>query len=332
MDKFQAFVLEKQGDQAAGSIQTLGHDRLPDGEVTIRVRYSSINYKDAMAAQPVSPIVKSYPFVPGIDLAGEVVHSDDPSFAVGDEVLVTGYELGVSHPGGFSQLARVPADWVVPLPDGLTAREAMSLGTAGFTAALSVLQMERNGLRPEQGPVLVTGATGGVGSVVVSLLSKLGYRVTASTGKLAESEYLLGLGAAEVIERDALIPPDGKPLRKERWAGAVDPVGGASLPFILSTLRYGGSAAVSGLTGGADFATTVYPFILRGVKLLGIDSVYCDTLTRREVWSRLAADWKPVSYLETGAREIGLGNLADTLAAIRSGRLRGRAIVNLDLS
>ncbi|SDD40870.1 putative quinone oxidoreductase, YhdH/YhfP family [Paenibacillus sp. UNCCL117] len=331
MDTFKAYLLEKAGDAASGAVKELSMDRLPQGEVTIRVHYSSVNYKDGLAALPVSPIVKSYPFIPGIDLAGVVEHSEADGFSPGDPVLVTGYELGVTHYGGFSQYARVPASWVVPLPEGLTMLEAMALGTAGFTAALSLAALERNGLQPgdRTAPVLVTGATGGVGSVAVSLLAASGYRVTASTGKASEHDYLRQLGADSIIGRDELRPADGKPLRRELWAGAIDPVGGEALAYTLGTIRYGGAAAVSGLTGGAAFAATVYPFILRGVSLLGIDSVGCPMAVRQEVWSKLASVWKPISYLNAGWRMIGLPALPEALERIQKGQLRGRVIVKL---
>ncbi|MEK8132281.1 acryloyl-CoA reductase [Paenibacillus filicis] len=331
MESFQAFVLEKSGDAAAGSVRQVSPAQLPQGEVTIRVHYSSVNYKDGLAALPNSPIVKSYPFVPGIDLAGVIEHSDAEAFSPGDRVLVTGYGLGVEHDGGYSQYARVPANWVVPLPEGLSMAEAMALGTAGFTAALSLYELERNGLQPgeDTAPVLVTGATGGVGSVAVSLLAARGYRVTASTGKAAEHAYLQQLGATSIIGREELRPADAKPLRKENWAAAVDPVGGEALPFILGSIRYGGAAAVSGLTGGAAFPATVYPFILRGVKLLGIDSVYCPMAVRQEVWNKLGSSWKPLSYLSAGYRTIGLDELPQALEDIMAGRLIGRVIVRL---
>ncbi|WP_159882162.1 acrylyl-CoA reductase family protein [Paenibacillus puerhi] len=331
MSTFQAYVLEKAGDTVSGAIREMRKDQLPQGEVTIRVYFSGVNYKDGLAALPKSTIVKSYPFIPGIDLAGVVEHAESGLFAPGDRVLVTGYGLGVSHYGGYSEYARVPASWVVPLPDGLSMAEAMALGTAGFTAALSLAELESNGLQPgpDTAPVLVTGATGGVGSVAVSLLAARGYHVTASTGKASEHEYLLQLGASAIIGRDELRPDKPKPLQKEAWAAAIDPVGGEALAAILGSIRYGGAAAVSGLTGGAAFAATVYPFILRGVKLLGIDSVYCPMTLRTEVWGRLAEAWKPATYLAAGYRTIGLSELPEALAHILSGQARGRVIVKL---
>ncbi|WP_281886459.1 acryloyl-CoA reductase [Paenibacillus sp. YYML68] len=332
MNTYRAYVLEKSTEFASGSVRQMTTDQLPGSseDVTIRVHYSSLNYKDALAAMPVSPVVKRYPFVPGIDLAGTVIDAGSSSLSVGQPVLVTGYELGVTHDGGFSELARVPASWIVPLPDGLTPKEAMLLGTAGFTAALSVMELEHCGLqRATDRHVLVTGATGGVGSVAVSLLAKLGYQVTASSGKLHETEYLQQLGASEIIERDELTKQAGQPLLRERWAAAVDPVGGSALPVVLGSLQYGGGAAVSGLTGGASFDATVYPFILRGIKLLGIDSVQCPMEKRLELWSRLAGDWKPDTYLKAGHQVIGLHELPAAFEAILAGRMRGRVLVSM---
>ncbi|MFD2673500.1 NADPH:quinone oxidoreductase family protein [Marinicrinis sediminis] len=328
MKSFQALMLHQEGDQTRGTIQQLKLDDLPEGEVVIRVAYSSVNYKDGLASLP-GRIVKSYPFIPGIDLAGVVLQSSDERYAEGDEVIVTSYELGVSHFGGFSEIARVRADWVVPLPARLTMREAMTLGTAGFTAALSILRLEQNGLRPEQGPVLVTGATGGVGSVAVDILAQKGYQVTAATGKESEHAYLKQLGASEILSREEVAPQDGKPLRRQQWAGAVDPVGGATLSYICSSLAYNGSVALSGLTGGGEFSSTVYPFILRGVNLLGIDSVYCPMELRKQVWERLASTDKP-KHLEDGVgREIGLDEVPEAMQLILQGKLKGRTVVKL---
>lgn len=320
---FRALVVNKTEEAFTVGIQGLAMDDLPPGEVTIRVAYSSVNYKDGLASIPNGKIVRSYPFVPGIDMAGTVVASQDARFREGDEVLVTGYELGVSHYGGFSEFARVPADWVVPLPNGLSMKEAMLVGTAGLTAALSIYRLEENGLAPEKGPVLVTGATGGVGSMAVAMLAKRGYHVIASTGKEAEYDYLRRLGAQEVLSRQELIPEKIRPLDKQHWAAAVDPVGGKGLAYILSSTKYGGSVAVSGLTGGTDFAGTVFPFILRGVNLLGIDSAYCPMDVRVELWKRIAGEWKPTHLDEIG-NEITLDDLPETLSSILKGEVRGR--------
>lgn len=302
-------------------------DELPAGELLVRVAYSGVNYKDGLASRAEGKVA-TYPRILGIDLAGTVLASADPRFKEGDKIVATGYKLGTSHDGGYSELARVPADWAVPLPEGLTAREAMALGTAGFTAALSIQRLEDNGLRPDQGPVLVTGATGGVGGSAVSMLAGLGYEVTASTGKSSEHAYLRSLGAKEILPREAF-SAEGKPLRREQWAAAVDPVGGASLPYVLSTVRYGGSVALSGLAGGGTFPATVYPFILRGVNLLGIDSVYCPEPLRRKIWERLAGDLKPRGLADMIQREITLEEVPAALTEILAGRMRGRAVVRL---
>jgi acrylyl-CoA reductase (NADPH) len=329
MTEFRALVVDKKEDRFSVEIKPMTFDDLPKGDVTIQVAYSSVNYKDGLASIPNGNIVRSYPFVPGIDLAGTVVSSDDPRFREGDKVLATSYEIGVSHYGGFSQFARIPAEWVVPLPEGLTLKEAMVFGTAGFTAALSVQRLEEFGLRPDSGPVLVSGATGGVGSFAVSMLSKIGFDVVASTGKASEHEYLLRLGAKQVISRDELTPEKIRPLDKQRWAGAVDPVGGKTLAYILSTTKYGGSVAVSGLTGGSDLQTTVFPFILRGVNLIGIDSVYCPMDIRVKLWKRMATDLKPETLLTDIAQEVTLDELPDVLQRILKGEIRGRTIVKL---
>src|SRR5699024_6444745 len=267
-----------------------------------------------------------YPFVPGIDLAGTVVSTTDSRFKEGDDVIATSYEIGVSHYGGYSEYARIPADWIVPLPEGLTLKEAMNYGTAGFTAALSSHQLEHNGLTPEDGQVLVTGATGGVGSSAVAMLKKRGYDVVASTGKKREHDYLRKLGASEIISREDLQPETIRPLDKQRWAGAVDPVGGKTLAYILSTTKYRGSVAVTGLTGGTKVATTVFPFILRGVNLLGIDSVYCPMSIRVALWKRMAADLKPDGLADM-TTEISLDELPEKLKDILAGKLTGRTVV-----
>jgi len=329
MQTFRALVVNREKDQVVANIREMTFEELPEGEVTIRVAYSCVNYKDGLAAIPEGRVVKTYPIVPGIDLAGTVVASQDPRFKEGDEVLATGYELGVSRHGGFSQYARVPADWVVPVPEGLTLKEAMAYGTAGFTAALSIHQLEAHGVTPEKGPILVTGATGGVGSLAVAMLAKIGYEVTASTGKDSEHAYLQKLGAANIVSRSSLSPEKIRPLDRQLWAGAIDPVGGKSLAYILSTTKYGGSVAVSGLAGGAELPTTVHPFILRGVNLLGIDSVYCPMDLRVRLWQRMASDWKPDGLLDEVISEVGLDELPGVLTNILKGRHRGRTIVRL---
>ncbi|MCA0984084.1 acryloyl-CoA reductase [Halobacillus yeomjeoni] len=328
--EFKALVVDKVENDVEAKIETLTQEDLPEGDVTIKVHYSSVNYKDGLASIPNGKIVQSYPFVPGIDLAGTVTDSKDSRYEEGDEVIVTSYELGVSHYGGYSQYARVPADWVVPLPEGLTLKEAMIYGTAGFTAALSLQQLEENGQTPEDGTVLVTGATGGVGSMAVSMLSKRGYHVTASTGKESEKEYLKNLGAEEIVSREEVTPEKIRPMGRQKWAGAVDPVGGKTLASILSNTQYGGAVAVSGLTAGVEVPTTVFPFILRGVSLLGVDSVYCPKETRDKLWNRMANDLKPDELSEM-SHEVSLDELPQTLSDILKGKVKGRTIVNMTM-
>ncbi|GAE45101.1 NADPH:quinone oxidoreductase family protein [Mesobacillus boroniphilus] len=329
MDNFKAFMVNKTDDDFTAEVKTIGLDDLPAGDVVIKVAYSSVNFKDGLASIPNGKIVRSYPFVPGIDLAGTVVRSDDSSFKEGDAVIATSYEIGVSHYGGFSEFARIPAKWIVPLPEGMNLREAMVFGTAGFTAALSVHRLEENGLTQDKGKVLVTGATGGVGSVAVAMLAKRGYHVVASTGKASEHEYLRKIGAEEIISREDVVGEKTKPLDQQLWAAAVDPVGGKTLSAILSKLEYNGSVAVSGLTGGTDVPTTVFPFILRGINLLGIDSVYCPMETRKLLWQRMATDLKPEGLLETIQNEVTLEELPGVLANILKGENRGRTIVKM---
>ncbi|WP_411739176.1 NADPH:quinone oxidoreductase family protein [Peribacillus sp. S4] len=329
IQQFDALVVNKQDDQFTVNIQELSLDDLPQGEVLIRVHYSGVNYKDSLAAIPNGNIVSSYPIVPGIDMAGVVVSSEDSRFKEGDEVIATSYGIGVSQSGGYSQFARVPAEWIVPLPDGLTMKEAMIIGTAGFTAALSVLRLEENNLTPEQGSVLVTGATGGVGSFAVSILSKLGYSVEASTGKESEHGYLKAIGASTIVSREDVYDGKLRALGKQKWSGAVDPVGGEPLASVLSQIKYGGAVAVSGLTAGTSLPATVFPFILRGVNLLGIDSVNCPMDTRLKVWHRLATDFKLEDLEQLIQQEITLKELPDVLPTLLKGEARGRTIVKL---
>lgn len=324
---FKAFMVDKADDHFVAEVRNVSLNDFPSGDVIIKVAYSSVNYKDGLASIPNGKIVTSYPFIPGIDLAGVVVNSDDSRFKEGDEVIATSYEIGVSHFGGYSEYARIPGDWIVPLPEGLTLKEAMVFGTAGFTAALSVHRLEQNGLTPNQGKVLVTGSTGGVGSVAVSILAKRGFEVVASTGKHSEHEYLKQIGAKEIISREEVTGEKIRALDKQLWAGAVDPVGGKTLASVLSKITYGGSVAVSGLTGGTDLPTTVFPFILRGVNLLGIDSVYCPMELRKTIWNRLASDFKPENLLETIKQEITLEELPKSLSSILKSEMRGRTIV-----
>ncbi|MFY0783440.1 acryloyl-CoA reductase [Peribacillus simplex] len=329
IQQFDALVVNKQDDQFTVNIQKLSVDDLPQEDVLIRVHYSGVNYKDSLASIPNGNIVSSYPIVPGIDMAGVVVSSEDSRFKKGDEVIATSYGIGVSQSGGYSQFARVPADWIVPLPDGLTMKEAMIIGTAGFTAALSVQRLEENDLTPGQGSVLVTGATGGVGSFAVSILSKLGYSVEASTGKESEHGYLKEIGATTIISREEVYDGKLRALGKQKWSGAVDPVGGEPLASVLSQTKYGGSVAVSGLTAGTSLPATVFPFILRGVNLLGIDSVNCPMDTRLKVWHRLATDFKLTHLEQLVQQEITIDELPDILPTLLKGEARGRTIVKL---
>lgn len=329
LSTFRALVVNKKEDAFDLGIRELTLADLPNGEVTIKVAYSSVNFKDGLASIPKGRIVQKYPLVIGIDLAGTVIESKVDSFREGDEVIVTSYDLGISHYGGYSEYARVPAEWVVPLPEGLTLKEAMAIGTAGFTAALSIQRLEDNGLQTDQGPVLVTGATGGVGSSAVAMLAKLNYHVLASTGKEEEHNYLKRLGAKEIWSRQDILELGERTLEKERWAGVVDPVGGKSLPYLLKTMKRGASVAVSGLTGGSELNTTVFPFILRGVNLLGIDSAYWPMDLRVKLWERLSSELKPSLLLDSIAYEVSLDELPDTLSSILKGNMRGRAIVRL---
>jgi acrylyl-CoA reductase (NADPH) len=326
---YRALVVDKQGDAFSVAVRELSEADLPPGDVTIRVHWSSINYKDGLALSPTGRVIRTYPMVPGVDLAGVVLESSDSRFAPGQEVVVTGYDVGVSHPGGFAELARVPGDWVMPLPPGLTLKEAMAIGTAGFTAALSLEALEHNGLRPENGTVIVTGATGGVGSTAVAMLAQAGYTVAASTGKASEHAYLRELGASEILSREEVSAESARPLESERWAGAVDPVGGATTAYLIRTMKYGASIALSGLTGGNTFTTTVYPFILRNVNLLGIDSVYTPMDRRRRTWQRLATDLKPRGLLDSIAVETDLDGVPAVCADILQGKVRGRTLVRL---
>lgn len=328
MDSYEALLARQDGDQITAAIETLDAAELPPGDVTIRVAYSSVNYKDALALTPRGGVVRDYPIVPGIDLTGEVVESHSPDFAVGDQVLAHGYAIGTGHHGGYAEYARLPADQIVAL-GSLTPREGAAIGTAGFTAAMSVEALISHGISPQDGPIVVTGATGGVGSVSVDILAAAGYRVVASTGKPEAAEHLKALGAAEVIGR---LPedPDAKPrpLGKARWAGAVDCVGGATLADVISTLEYGGAVAASGLTGGAALNTTVMPFILRGVSLLGIDSVQLPIGPRRALWKRLGSELKP-RHLDDVTHEVDVKDVVAVIDQVRAGRYSGRAVVRV---
>ena len=326
MGGFRAFRIRNEQDTVRGELVTATLDELSPGEVVIRAAYSSVNFKDALAGTGTGKILRRFPLIGGIDVSGVVESSVDARFRTGDEVLVTGYDLGVTHDGGYAGYVRVPAEWVVHIPAGLTQFEAMALGTAGFTAGLAVVRLEQIGLRPAAGPVIVTGATGGVGSVAVASLARLGYEVVALTGKDAEHEYLKALGARRVLARAAM-DWGTRPLEKAAWAGAIDVVGGDTLAWLTRTTGYWGGIASTGLTGGTELRTTVMPFILRGVSILGIDSVQCPMPLRREVWRRLADDMKPP--LSDIAQTITLEELPDAFATLLAGRARGRYVVRI---
>lgn len=327
-EPFQALVVDKN-DTFSVEVKQITREELPAGEVLIKVAYSSVNYKDGLASIPNGNIVRNYPFIPGIDLSGTVVSSEDSRFQPGQPVIATSYGIGVSHYGGYSQYARIPAEWVIPLPQGLSLREAMIYGTAGFTAAMSIQALEDHGAAPDKGKVLVTGATGGVGGSAVAMLAKLGYQVTASTGRTAEAGYLQELGAGEVISREEVGGDAVKPLDKQLWQAAVDSVGGSPLAAVLSKIAYGGSVAASGLTAGTALPTTVMPFILRGVSLLGIDSVACPAGKRQLIWERMAGDLKPDNLDMLVDREITLTELPAALEDILKSNTRGRVLVRL---
>ncbi|MER2541343.1 MAG: oxidoreductase [Azonexus sp.] len=328
MDSFKALLIEEQDGQVVSAITQMDESRLDAGEVTIRVAYSSVNYKDALAATGAGKIIRRFPCVGGIDLSGVVIKSADSRFKVGDPVIATSFDIGVAHHGGYAEIARVPADWVVPLPAGLSLYEAMALGTAGFTAALAIVRMEENRLTPAKGSVIVTGATGGVGSLAVDMLAKIGYHVVALTGKESEVGYLRSLGAAEVMLRQSIDLTKIRPLDKGRWAGAVDNLGGDILAWIASTMEQGGTIASIGLAASMKLNTTVAPFILRGVSLLGIDSGYIREPYRRDVWQRLASDLRP-PHLESMSRKIAFEELPATFTEYVAGRAKGRVVVEL---
>lgn len=327
-DSMRAYVLEGSADALQGSLKTLPTSSLPAGDVTIQVEYSGINYKDAMVHAGAGKMVRKFPHVPGIDLAGKVVSDTSGKFKPGAPVLVTGYDLGIGHWGGYAEFARVPAGWVVPLPSSLTAQEAMVIGTAGFTAMLAVLAMERNGLKPASGPVLVTGATGGVGAIAVDILAKGGYEVAVSSGKPDMKDFLTTLGAKQILSREQVVDTSGKVFLKDQWAGAIDNVAGATLEYLLRSMKVSGSVALTGLVLGNAFSGTVYPFILKGVNLLGIDSVNCPMEPRLEAWKQLAGARKPPHLKEIG-HAIALDDLPAKLKEILEGGARGRYVVKV---
>lgn len=325
---FRAILIDKDDTGYRASLQTLDEAQLPAGDVRVRVSHSTLNYKDALAITGKGPVVRQFPMVPGIDLAGVVEESRHPDFKAGDAVLLNGWGVGEGHWGGLAEQARLNGDWLIPLPAGFSAAEAMALGTAGYTAMLAVLALERHGVTPERGEVLVTGANGGVGSVAIALLAKLGYRVAASTGRPEEAEYLRSLGAAEIVERASLSEP-GRPLGRERWAGAIDSLGSHTLANVCASTRYGGCVAACGLAQGMDFPATVAPFILRGVTLAGIDSVMRPRADRLEAWSRLARDLDK-RLLAPITRTIGLEEVIPTAGELLAGKVRGRVVVDVN--
>lgn len=327
MDSFAAFLVGKVEDQWTRRVEEITLGDLPEAEVLVEVEYSGINYKDGLASTEAGRVARIDPLIPGVDLAGTVA-ADGGGFSAGDKVIVHGYDLGVAHHGGYSRYARVPSGWVVPMPGGLDAMQAMLVGTAGYTAALSVEALEARGLRPGDGPVLVTGATGGVGSMAVGMLAKRGYEIVASTGKADQSEWLKGIGATDVIERSETSAESKRPLESERWAGCVDCVGGSTLAYALRTARYGSTVAASGLTGGPGLATTVMPFILRGVNLAGIDSVNNPIEERIGVWKRIATDLRPAQLDGAAPTVVGFADLPAELDRILAGGMVGRTLVD----
>ncbi len=327
MATFKAIVIDKSDAGQTVRLTDFDDGNLMDGDVTVAVEYSTVNYKDGLAVTGKAPVVRRFPMIAGVDFAGTVESSSHPAWKPGDKVVLNGWGLGETHLGAYAQKARVKGDWLVRLPAHMSARDAMAIGTAGYTAMLSVLALERSGLNPGRGPIVVTGAAGGVGSVAVALLAKLGYAVIASTGRPAEADYLKGLGASEIIDRKELAGP-ARPLAKERWAGGIDAVGSTTLANVLSMTRYGGSVAACGLAGGMDLPTSVAPFILRGVSLLGIDSVMCPLPLRQQAWQRLDADLAK-DKLAAMTTEIGLGDVIDAGKRIVEGQVRGRIVVKI---
>lgn len=324
---FKGILIEKDEQGYRAAVKSIDESVLPEGDVTIKVAYSTLNYKDALAITGKGPVVRSFPMVPGIDLVGTVEQSDSDKFKVGDQVLLNGFGVGETHCGGLAETARLKSEWLIPLPNAFSARQAMSIGTAGYTAMLCVIALEKHGITPDKGDILVTGANGGVGSFAISILAKLGYTVVASTGRVDQAEYLKKLGATEVIDRATLSEP-GRPLAKERWAAAIDSTGSHTLANICASLKYGGVVAACGLAQGMDLTTTVMPFILRGVTLAGIDSVMRPTQDRMEAWERLATILE-ADVFDDIAKEISLEQAIDTAEQLISGKVRGRVVVKI---
>ncbi len=325
---FNAILVDKNDDRYEAELATLDESRLPPGDVIVDIAYSTLNYKDALAITGKGPVIRSFPMVPGIDLAGTVKNSEHPAFAAGDSVLLNGWGIGEEHWGGLAQKARVRGDWLTPLPQGLSLEQTMAIGTAGYTAMLCIMALERHGLEPAQGDVLVTGASGGVGGMAIALLAKLGYRVVASTGRLQESDYLRELGASEIIDRRTLSEP-GRPLQKERWAAAIDSVGSHTLANVCASVRADGAVAACGLAQGLDFPATVAPFILRGVSLLGVNSVFRPAAQRTEAWGRLARDLDAAA-LRAMTRTVGLAEAIPAAGELLKGAVRGRLVVDVN--
>ena len=328
MAMFKAIVIDKAEGGQTVKLTDFDEKDLMDGDVTVRVEYSTVNYKDGLAVTGKAPVVRRFPMIAGVDFAGTVETSSHSAWKPGDKVILNGWGLGETHLGAYAQKARVKGDWLVRLPSSISAHDAMAIGTAGYTAMLSVMALERAGITPQRGPIVVTGAAGGVGSVAVAILAKLGYSVIASTGRTAEADYLKGLGATEIIDRKELSGP-GRPLAKERWVGGIDAVGSTTLANVLSMTRYGGAVAACGLAGGMDLPSSVAPFILRGVSLLGIDSVMCPLPLRQEAWRRLETDL-PRQKIAAMTGEIGLGDVIEAGKRIVEGQVRGRIVVKID--
>jgi acrylyl-CoA reductase (NADPH) len=324
----KAIVINKDDDNYSAALSDVDEADLPEGDVTVAVDYSTLNFKDSLAITGASPVVRSFPMVPGIDLAGTVEESSNADYSTGDKVILNGWGVGETHWGGLAQKARLNGDWLIPMPDAFTTKQAMGIGTAGYTAMLCVLGLEKNGVTPDQGDILVTGAAGGVGSVAISVLAKLGYNVIASTGRADEADYLKALGASDIIDRNEL-SEKGRPLGKERWAGAVDAVGSFTLANVCAQTKYGGTVAACGLAQGFDLPATVMPFILRGVTLAGIDSVMAPKAKRIEAWNRLATDLD-IGQLESMMVEIPLSEAVDTAPKQLAGQTRGRVVVNVN--